>query len=184
MDCISCNGKVPSLMNHALTLNQCPYCGDSIFDKSAGALVLVLKKQVFVESEVLNDQIINIVLDTVLDKFNISPKQIIGELEQAQHIQEEKKGIVAIKRSESLRSEVDMERRVSLGIANIEDIADLEQGDLDLLNVGIPEHQKITIEDVARAKELKNKMRTQEEPTEGIALESQMHTRKPIARRG
>lgn len=181
MYCKSCSGEVFSLMNHALTLNQCPYCGDSIFDKSAGALILALKKQTFVEDEVLNDQIVSTVLDTVLDKFDITPKQVL--VEESTKRTTLVPGQTSIKRSEILRTEDNPEERAIPGIANIEDLADLEQADLDLLNAGVPENQKVTMDDVAKAKGLKDKVRTRESAEEsGSSMKT--HEKKPIARRG
>lgn len=182
MHCKSCSGEVPSLMKHALALNQCPYCGDSIFDKSAGALIFALKKQTFVEDEMLNDQIVSTVLDTVLDKFDITPKQVLVEesTKRTALIPEQ----ASIKRSEVLRTEDNLEEKVIHGVANIEDLADLEQVDLDLLNAGIPENQKVTMKDVARAKELKDKVKTREKSIGESKSSMGTHEKKPIARRG
>lgn len=187
MHCSSCNGEVPSSMNHAFALNQCPYCGDSIFDKSAGALILALKKQIFVEDETLNDQIVSTVLDVILDKFDIVPKQVLVEESAGQTVKESAGQTVrqsSIRRSEISR--VDDDTKTIPGIMNMEDLADLSEEDLKLLNTGAPENQRVTMEDVAKAKETRNKKLQGEivEEQSSKVLTKLQQERKPVSRRG
>lgn len=187
MNCKSCNGEVPSSMGHAVALNQCPYCGESIFDKAVGALILALGKQSFVKdddlfhntAEGLNKQIMDTVLSIVVDKFDISwKKTLVEEPTERSQLASKTKSSTSIQRSDS-----SAEKRTIDGIGNIDDIADLNEDDLKLLNSGVSEDQKITMVDVAKAKAARDQVVDNSSQDQSVEVKKQPYEKRPVSRR-
>lgn len=68
MICISCNSELNAAMQHAMTINSCPFCGKNIFTSKEFDLRMSIQK-ILIRNNIDNDEQRSVVVDDISNYF-------------------------------------------------------------------------------------------------------------------